>query len=127
MSVMAGPRGLWDVVELFGAGVLVCVVLIAGLWLADKYHVNSIWPAAAWATMLFIPTVAPTFARQGRWKRPAFLLFFGLWMGCHGLIVASLIKWVSFLYWFPIILVEGFAGYLIADWLFGIAPLEDGG
>lgn len=116
-----------DVLLLLASGLIACALLVAGIWLAQKYNINDLWPAAAWATILLIPTVAPTLGNQGQWKKPGFLIFFSVWMLLHGLLVALLIKWVPLLYWLPVICLEGFAGYLGAYFLFGMLPPSDQG
>lgn len=93
--------------------------------LADVYHIDDLWPAIAWFSLLFIPTIAPTLRSKCLWKKPSFLLFFTLWMSAHASIVACLIKWVSLLYWFPLICLEAFVGYVIANWLFGVLPSSE--
>lgn len=114
-----------DVVLLFAAGLLVCVLLLTGFWLTDKYHVDNAWSAVAWFSVVFIPTIAPTLRGKALWKKPSFLLFFVFWMIAHAVIVTCLIKWVALLYWFPVICLEAFVGYLIANLLFGVVPSSE--
>lgn len=115
-------RSFRDAALLVGAGVLVSALLLTGLWLSDNYGVSTVRSAAAWASLIFVPTVAPTFARDGQWRKASFLLYFAFWAIVHGLLVASLIRWVSVAYWLPALCVESFVGYLIARRLFGVWP-----
>ena len=117
-----GKNRLWDTVGLVVTALVVCVLGLSSMIGADIYHISEIWPAMAWFSVLFIPTIAPTFRDKALWKRPSFLLFFVLWMIAHAVIVACLIKWVALLYWFPLICLEAFVGYLIAHTLFGVLP-----
>lgn len=72
----------WDKVLLVGAASIVCVIGVASFTLAESFHVNPGWVFFAGNSILMIPILAREF--RGYWKKPAFIIFFLVWMAVHG-------------------------------------------
>jgi len=102
---------------LLGAALLVCVVEGAAFWYADVYNVNPAWVFFGLNSAAMIPLFVRNF--RGQLKRPSFLAFLAGWAIVHGLLVLALMLWVPLLYWIPILVLELFAGYIAARFLFG--------
>lgn len=110
---------LRDKALLLGAALLVCLIGGAAFLLGEIYHVNPAWIFFAWNSIFMIPMLAREF--RGYWKKPAFIIFFLVWMAVHGFVVVSLMRWVSLVYWPIFILLELSAGFVTAHWLFGVS------
>jgi hypothetical protein len=52
-------------------------------------------------------------------RRPAFIVFFAVWMCVHGGTVVGMIRWTPVAAWPLILLAELAAGFIAANWLFG--------
>jgi hypothetical protein len=116
------PSGFLDKVLLVGVAVLICLIGVAAFVLGETYHVSPSWLFFAWGSIGMVPLFVRNF--RGQLKRPAFILFLAGWVVVHGLIVASLIHWVSLIFWLPVFGLEFLVGYLAAFWLFGAVPSD---
>jgi hypothetical protein len=109
-----------DKILLLGASLAVCVGGVGSFWLAEDYHVNPAWVFFAWNSIFLIPLVWGDF--RSLLKKPYFIVFLIGWMVLHGLTIVGLMRWVSALYWIPILGVELFIGYFAAYSLFDVPP-----
>jgi hypothetical protein len=114
--------GFLDKVLLVGLAVLICVIGVAAFVLGETCHVNPSWQFFAWGSIGVVPLFVRNF--RGQSKRPGFVLFLAAWVLVHGLIVASLIHWVSLVFWLPVFGLEFIVGYLAMFWLFGAVPSD---
>jgi hypothetical protein len=115
-------NNFWDQLLMAFLAVLVCVFILSAFWVADEHNVRPVWVFLAWNSILMIPLFIRNF--RGQLKRPSFVGFLTVWMVGHGLFVVSLMRWVPYAYWVPLFVLEFYAGYLIAYWLFGAVPSE---
>jgi hypothetical protein len=113
---------LWDKALLIGAALLVCLIGCGAFLLGEIYHVNPVWIFFAWGSVGIVPLFVRNF--RGQLKRPGFILFLAGWVVAHGLIVASLIHWVSLIFWLPVFGLEFLVGYVAVFWLFGAVPSD---
>jgi hypothetical protein len=99
---------------------LVCVLGGVAFWLAEEHRVNPAWVFVGWNTIW----LAPLFIRDFRahLKKPTFLAFLLVWALIHGLLVATLMRWMSVIAMVPILAVELTVGFVLADYMFGIRP-----
>ena len=126
MSQTDGERtGCRDKVLLVGAALLVCVVGVGAFWLADLYHLSAVWVFVAWNSIGLVPLFIRDFRTHLR--KPSFLAFLFAWALIHGLLVVTLMRWMSILAMVPILAVELTVGFVLADYLFGIRPEEKDG
>ena len=114
-----------DKVLLVGVGLIVCVIGVASFILAEIFRVNPVWVFFAGNSILMIPMFVREF--HGYWKKPAFMIFFLVWMVVHGFVVVCLMRWVSLIYWPVFILLDLSAGFVTAHWLFGVALNQKSG
>jgi hypothetical protein len=116
--------GIRDGLLVLGLALLLCVFLVGAFTAADKYHINVLWVAFAWASFLMIPALLRAF--RGNLNQPFILPFLAVLAIIHGFVFASLIKWqVSLVYWFPIFAAELSLGAWAAYRFFGIIPSGD--
>jgi hypothetical protein len=116
--------GIRDGLLVLGLALLLCVFLVGAFTVADKYHINVLWVAFAWASFLMIPALLRAF--RGHLKQRFIIPFLAVLVIVHGLVFAGLITGqVSLVYWFPTFVVELSRGAWAAYRLFGIIPSGD--
>jgi hypothetical protein len=116
-SLQGPPR--FDRLLLVSSALLVCVVGVASFLVADAYHVSPLWPFLAYSSLALILAVGRNKSFRDHWKRPAFIVFFIVWLVVHAAVVTLLLAWVSMVYLLPLICVELFVGFFFAHLLFG--------
>ena len=114
--------GCLDKILLVGAALLVCITGGAAFWLAEEYHLNPAWVFVGWNSIW----LAPLFIRDFRThlRKPAFVAFLLARALIHGLLVATLTRWMSVFAMVPILAVEFTVGLVLADYMFGIDRSE---
>jgi len=116
--------GIRDGLAVVGLALLLCFVLLTAFWIADEYHVDQLWVAFAWSSLLMIPFFLRAF--RAHLERPRLIPFLAGMAIIHGLVFVGLIKFeVPATYWLPIFVLEGYIGALAASRLFGVAPSAD--
>jgi len=121
---MSLAKQFLDLILILFAASLLCIGGVGAFWLADRYKLNPIWIFVGWNSIVLIPMFFKKF--RGHLKRPSFIVFLVVWTVFHGFVVVGLMRWLSFVYWVPGILIELTLGFLVADWLFGVLPRETG-
>src|SRR5262249_51211141 len=113
-------NGCLDKVLLIATALLVCITGLAAFWLADFYHVSPIWVFVAWNSILLVPLFIRDFRTHLR--RPSFVVFLIAWALIHGLLIATLMRWLSIAAIVPFMAIELTIGLVLADYMFGIRP-----
>jgi hypothetical protein len=109
-----------DRLLLIGAALLVCAIVTGSFLLAIIFHVSSAWVFVAWNSIAVVPTFIRDFRTHLR--KPSFLAFLFAWALVHGLLVVTLMRWMSILAMLPILTVELTVGFVLAEYLFDIRP-----
>ena len=117
--------GCLDKVLLIGTALLVCIIGTGSFLLAIIYHVNPLWVFAAGNAILMVPLFIRDF--RSHLRKPSFVAFLFAWALIHGLLVATLMRWMSIAAMLPLLAIELTAGVAAADFIFGIRPAEQGG
>lgn len=116
--------GVRDRLLMIGIAILLCLLGVGSFFLADQYHINDRWLFIAWGSFVVIPALGRAF--RGHLKQPFIVPFLGGLTIVHVLVCIGLIKWqVSFVYWFPVFIVEFSLGAWAAYRFFGIVPSGD--
>jgi hypothetical protein len=71
--------------------------------------------------------MVPLFVRDFRahLKKPSFVAYLVAWALIHGLLVATLMRWLSIPAMLPFLAIELIAGLLAADYFFDIRPEKE--
>src|SRR6266481_9867818 len=117
------PSRCLDRLLLVGAALLVCVMGGAAFWFAEDYRVNPAWIFVAWNSIWLVPLFIRDF--RNHLRRPSFVAFLGAWAVIHGLLVVTLMRWLSIPAMLPILAIELAAGLAAADFAFGIRPANE--
>jgi len=120
MAMLTTGSPYKDRVLLYLTALLVCVTGVGAFWLADLYHVNPVWVFFLGNSILLVPLFVRDF--RSHLRKPAFVVFLAIWALAHGLLVATLMRWLSILRIFPFMLIELFVGLVLADYLFDARP-----
>lgn len=116
-GIQTKPRGwLRDKILLTGVAFTVCLIAVGAGILCEALHINLAWFVFAWGAIFLFPLVGKEF--RGYFKRPAFFVFFIVWMCVHGATVAAMITWLSVLLWPVVLVLELGLGFTFAHWLF---------
>jgi len=119
------PPSRWlDRGLLIGTALLVGTTSVGSFWLADYFHVNPIWVFAAWNSILMVPLFIKDF--RANLKKPSFVAYLVAWALIHGLLVATLMRWLSIPAMLPFLAIELIGGLLAADYFFDIQPSKKG-
>jgi len=110
---------LTDRFLLIGVALLICLVGIGSVILGDIYHVNPAWFFFGWNSLFLLPMLWREF--RDHLRKPAFIVFFVVWMCAHGLTVLALMRWAPLTLWPFAILLELALGFLAAHYLFGFS------
>jgi hypothetical protein len=112
-----------DLLLLVGAGLIVAAASAAALWIADEHQISPGWLFAAGAALIFFLVVGWGYRRK--FRDPGFVSFFLAWTLIHVLVFLLVLAYLGFLWYLPIMLLELWAGYMIAICQFG--PPRDKG
>jgi len=109
-----------DFLLLVGASLLVAAALTAAFWIADERHISPAWLFGAGAALIFFLVVGWGYRRK--FRDPAFVSFFLVWTLVHVLVFLSVLAYLGFLWYLPIMVLELWVGYMIAISRFGPPP-----
>jgi hypothetical protein len=115
--------GCLDRVLLVVVALLVCVVSVSSGLLILIYHFNPAWFFVAWNSILMVPLFVRDF--RAHLKKPSFVAYLVAWALIHGLLVATLMRWLSIPAMLPFLAIELIAGLLAADYFFDIRPEKE--
>jgi len=118
------PSRYLDRVLLIGTALLVGMTGVGSFWLADHFQVNPVWVFAAWSSILIVPLFIKDF--RAHLKKPSFVAYLVAWALIHGLLVATLMRWLSLPAMLPFLAIELIGGRFAADYLFGIRHARNG-
>jgi hypothetical protein len=113
-------RGFLDILALFGSSILIVILGIGSFSLADKHHIDLIWPILGWVSLAFLAGVGWDYRRE--FKSGAFTSFFLAWIVIHSLIFVLVLGYLSWLYYLLAVPLELFVFYASASLLFGLKP-----
>jgi len=118
MAGIQAKPGSWlrDKMLLIVVSLAVCLIGVGAAILCEILHINLGWFIFAWGAVFLFPLVGKEF--RGYFRRPAFVLFFAVWMCVHGATVAAMIAWLSALLWPVVLVLELGLGFTFAHWLF---------
>ena len=117
--------GIRDGLAVIGWALLLCFLGVGSFYYANEYHINELWVAFAWGSVLAIPAFLRAF--RGHLKRPHMIQFLSVLTILHGIVCVSVMKWrVPIIYWWPIFIVELSLGAWASYRFFGIIPSGDG-
>ena len=112
-----------DRILLYLTAFLICFTGVGAFWLADLHHVNPVWVFFLGNSILLVPLFVRDF--RSHLRKPAFVAFLATWTLVHGLLVATLMRWLSMLRIVPFMLVELSVGLFLADYLFDARPSRE--
>lgn len=69
----------------------------------------------AWNSILLLPMLLKEF--RAYFRRPLFIVFFGVWMCLQGATVVVMVRWTPVVFWPVLLLIELAAGFVAAKWL----------
>jgi hypothetical protein len=113
-------RGLLDGLGLLGSSLLVVILGIGSFFLADRYHVDLIWPILGWISLGFFAALGWDYRRE--FRTAAFTSFFLSWVLLHSLVFVLVLGYLSWIYYIVAVPLELFAFYASASLLFGLKP-----
>ena len=109
-----------DIFALFLSSILIVILGIGSFFLADKHHIDLIWPILAWISLAFFAGIGWDYRRE--FKSGAFASFFLAWTVIHSLIFVLVLGHLSWPYYVLTVPVELFVFYASASSLFGLKP-----
>jgi hypothetical protein len=109
-----------DKVLLISTALLVAATGVGSFWIADLFQVNPAWVFVAWNSILMVPLFIKDF--RAHLKKPSFVAYLVAWAVIHGLLVATLMRWLTIPAMVPFLAIELLAGLLAADYFFDIRP-----
>lgn len=113
-------RGFLDVFALLGSSILIVILGMGSFFLADKHHIDLIWPILAWISLAFFAGIGWDYRRE--FRSGAFTSFFLAWVVLHSLVFVLVLGYLSWLYYVATVPLELFVFYASASLLFGLKP-----
>jgi|SRR5882762_2563504 len=117
------PNGCLDRVLLICTALFVGTTSVGSFWLADYFQVKPVWVFASWNSILMVPLFIRDF--RCHLNKPSFVAYLVAWALIHGLLVATLMRWLSIPAMLPFLAIELIAGLLAADYFFDIRPEKE--
>jgi hypothetical protein len=105
---------LVELVLLFVIGVPVSVLLF---WVADELRLGTYSAFGAFVGLVFLWAVGRGY--RSKFGDPAFIAFFIAWLAVHVTVFLLVLKYLGFLYYYPVVLLEAWVGYTLAIQRFG--------
>jgi len=116
------PSRCLDRFLLIGTALFVGTTGVSSFRLADYFKVNPVWVFAAWNSIVMMPLFIKDF--RAHLRKPSFVAYLVAWALIHGVLVATLMRWISIPGMVPFLAIELVAGLLAADYFFDIQPAQ---
>jgi hypothetical protein len=111
---------LLDIIALLGSSILIVILGMVSFFLADKHHIDLIWPILGWISLAFFAGIGWDYRRE--FRSGAFTSFFLAWIVIHSLIFVLVLGYLSWFYYVLAVPLELFVFYTSASLLFGLKP-----
>jgi hypothetical protein len=111
-----------DRLLLIVVALLVCAVGVGSGLLILVNHLNPVWFFFAWNSILMVPLFISDF--RSHLSKPSFVAYLISWAVIHGLLVATLMRWLSIVAMIPLLAIELTVGLVVADFFFDIRPAQ---